>query len=151
MRAAWLTTLFLLTAACSDALPCSACPPIDGTYAVSWQTDAGGSVALADGGLASADCPGPRPATWLITERSPDAVTLVIDDQPLQGVLYDTYDLSLTGAVGQTRWQVHALAIPQDGIDAGMQLQGTFDTTVPTDSGDICQSREAFTAQRTSR
>ena len=149
MRSAVAIGVMLVLAGCEDAQPCTGCPPIDGTYAVTWALDAG---VVADGGLIDPACPGPRPATWQITERSASQVTLAIGDAVIGGTLYDTYDLLLGGSVGEARWQVRGFAVSEGSIaDAGMRLEGTFTSSSPTASGDLCQSRESFTAQRVSR
>jgi hypothetical protein len=141
-----LLLLVLTLAACSDALPCRSCPPIDGVYAVDWG-DAG--VAAKDGGACPAS--GPRDPTWTLTQTD-TRVTATIAGTTLGGTLYDSYDLVLSGSADSTTYNLHALTIPEGtGPDAGIHLQGTFVTRTVPGSGDPCELSEAFTAQRTSR
>ncbi len=138
MRLPVLTVCLAFTA-CSSALPCTSCPPVDGTYAVSW----------VDGG--NEGCPGPRVPTWKLTEKAPQ-VTTTLNDIPLGGTLYDSYDLLLTGGEVGLTYRLRALVIPEGtSTDAGVRLQGTLTSRVTPSGGEACESVETFTAQRTSR
>lgn len=143
-----LLLLWLTLAACTNAVPCRSCPPVDGVYAVSWG-DAG--VNASDAG---AGCPatGPRVPTWTLAQTD-TSVTATIAGASLGGTIYDSYDLVLSGSADSTStYHLHALAIPLGtGADAGIKLQGTFTTRTLPSSGTPCELQEAFTAQRTSR
>lgn len=143
MRVAVSVMALFGVVACSDALPCTSCPPIDGVYAVTW---------LADGGSPNAECPGPRVPTWTLAQRGTQ-VTSTIGDVTLGGTYYDSYDLLMSApSVAQT-WRLRALVIPTGtSLDGGIRLDGTFTTSRPSgDGGAPCESAETFTAQRTSR
>jgi hypothetical protein len=148
MRLTPLSILVVL-AGCSDALPCSTCPPLDGVYAVSWAANDGGQP-IADGG----SCPveGPRAPTWTLSQRG-SQVTTSIEGVNLGGTLYDSYDLVLSGSEGGLSYRVRALVVPEGtSADAGVRLQnGTFTTRTLPVSGDPCEVNESFSAQRTSR
>lgn len=134
----------LILGACSDALPCRTCPPVDGVYAVSW-ADAGAS----DAGTCAVS--GPRVPEWTLTQRDTQ-VTSTIAGVNLGGTLYDSFDLVLSGSEGTLSYRLRALTIPEGtGTDAGIRLQGTFTTRTLPMTGDPCEVNEAFTAQRTSR
>lgn len=145
MRLGWWVISLVVLGACSDAAPCSSCPPIDGVYAVSWAD----AVASGDGGSCSQR--GPRVPTWTFAERGAQ-VTATIAGVNLGGTLYDTYDLVLSGAEGTLNYRLRALTIPEGpSTDAGVKLQGTFTTRTVPDTGEPCSVDETFTAQRTSR
>jgi hypothetical protein len=147
MRLLALTSM-VLVAGCTEAVPCSTCPPVDGVYSVSW-ADGGTAEMRADGGSCSA--PSPRPASWTLTQRGAN-VTTVIESINLGGTLYDTYDLALTGTSSGISYRVRALVIPEGtSVDGGIRLQGTFTTRVLPENGDTCEVSDTFTAQRVSR
>lgn len=131
--------------ACGDALPCRACPPVDGVYAVKW-ADAG--TASLDGGCSVGV---PRVDAWTFTQRDTN-VTTTIADVAMGGTLLDSYDLVLSGSSAGVTYRLRALAIPSGtSADAGMKLQGSLVTRLLEQSGDLCEASEAFTAQRVSR
>lgn len=150
MRALVLTTLMLV--GCSESQPCRNCPSIQGTYAMTW-ADAGG-LTDGDGGVVTGTCTfeGPRPATLTLTHKDSN-VTTVIDDAPIGGTLYDTYDLALSGGGDGVTYKLRALSIPEGGgTDAGMSLRGSLTTgRVDSASGEYCETSDSFTAQRISR
>ena len=143
-----LLVLVLTLAACSDAVPCRTCPPIDGVYAVDWG-DAGVVATMDAGGCPAA---GPRVPSWTFVQTD-SRVTTTIAGANLGGTLYDSYDLVMSGSADSTlSYDLHALTIPEGtGADAGIKLQGTFTTRTLPSSGTPCEVSEAFTAQRTSR
>lgn len=135
----------LLWTACGDALPCRACPPVDGVYAVSW---ADGGTASVDGGCSVAV---PKVDAWTLAQRTTN-VTTQIAGVAMGGTLLDTYDLVLTGSNAGVTYRLRALAIPSGtSADAGMKLQGSLVARLLEESGDLCEASEAFTAQRVSR
>lgn len=146
MRLTPLLSLFVF-AGCSDAVPCSTCPPVEGVYAVSWSAlDAG---TPGDGG----SCPlmGPRVASWTFTQKGAQ-VNTTIESVSLGGTLYDSYDLALSGSESTLSYRLRATVIPEGtSMDAGVRLQGTFTTRTLPVTGDPCEVNESFTAQRTSR
>lgn len=144
-RASFLFLAALCALGCSPAQPCTTCPSITGTYAVSWSPD-GAVSSREDGGACIA---GPRPDTWTFTHTRTN-VTTVIGDTTIGGTLYDTYDVLMTGsASGGVGYRLRALVIPEGtSADAGVRLQGTFTTRTVLSSGDPCESNDAFTARR---
>lgn len=143
MRLAVSVMVLVVVFGCSTALPCTTCPPIDGTYAVTWKDDAG---------TPNAQCPGPRVATWALAQRGTQ-VTSTIGDLTLGGTLYDSYDLLMSASSVAVSYRLKALVIPEGtSLDAGVRLEGTFTTSQPSGDGGVpCESAETFTAQRTSR
>ena len=126
--------------ACEPAGPCSGCPSLSGTYAVTWELD---------GGMPNAACPGPRPASWEVNQRSETMVTCVINGVTLGGSYYDTYDVALSGSDVRLSYRMRALAIPLSGLpDSGIRLQGTLTTRTTSTMGDTCESVEKFNAER---
>ncbi|HEY1087596.1 MAG TPA: hypothetical protein VGE37_07875, partial [Archangium sp.] len=75
MRLLVLTSM-VLVAGCTEAVPCSTCPPVEGVYAVSW-ADGGMTELQPDGGSCSA--PSPRPAEWTLTQRGSNVTTVIAD------------------------------------------------------------------------
>lgn len=131
--------------ACSDALPCRSCPPVDGVYEVTWG-DAG--TTSLDGGCSVAV---PKVDAWTFTQRETN-VTTTIADVAMGGTMLDTYDLVLSGSRPGVTYRLRALAIPSGtSADAGMKLQGNLAARVVEQSGDLCVASETFTAQRVSR
>lgn len=146
------TSLRLLAAAllagasaCSDAVPCSACPAIGGTYALTWADPV------------TVVCPvvGPAPSSLSITQMG-SALSATIGEVPLTGTLYDTYDLTLVGGEIDLRYTLRARAVvttllvaPDGGTDAGspakVHLEGNLMTS-STDAG--CQGRNDFFGDR---
>jgi hypothetical protein len=138
----------LLTLSCGAALPCTTCPELAGSYAASWKRAAGYE------GCAVA----PPPGTFSLTQ-SGASVRASLGDAALQGTLFDTFDLTLTGGA-DPRYALHARAVTTTvtvgwdggaGADAGSQpraavrLVGAL-TTSPLDAG--CDARDEFTADR---
>lgn len=141
----WAALTTVVLAACGTAAPCTNCPPVNGTYAVTW-LDGGTTSTGADGGALS--CSGPRDATWVFTQRGTNVIT-TINDVALGGTLYDTYDLLLSGTSTGVTYRLRTLVIPQGtSLDAGMRLQGTFTTRTLTATQEQCESNDPFTATR---
>jgi len=137
--------LLASASACSDAVPCSTCPAVGGTYALTWDDPV------------TVVCPvvGPSPASLSITQMG-SALSAIIDGVPLTGTLYDTYDLTLAGGTIDLRYTLKARAVvttllvaPDGGADAGspakVHLEGNLMTT-STDAG--CQGRGDFFGDR---
>lgn len=149
-----ISACFLVLVGCgSESVPCSNCPSLSGTYAVSWSLDAGTATMFDGGSSVNPACPGPRPATWAITEPSNGQVVLAVGEVPLAGNYFDTYDVVLSGSGNGVSYSLRAIAIPEGGtLDAGIRLQGELTTrTTPVDGTDFCSSLENFTAVRSSR
>jgi hypothetical protein len=141
-------TLFsiLILAGCTDTVPCSSCPAIDGVYAVTWGDSVAG--ARADGGACLVN--GPRVTEWTLEQRT-SQVTTTIANVNMGGTLYDTYDMVLTGSESALSYRLRALTIPSgSGADAGVRLQGNFITRTLV-AEDPCEVSDAFTAERVSR
>lgn len=139
-----MTTLVVLVG-CSEAQPCTSCPAVDGTYAVTWADG---------GGVTTTECTlqGPRPPTWTFGQRGTN-VTTAIEQVPIGGTYFDSYDMILSGGENGVTYRLRALAIPGGGVsDAGMDLRGSLTSRKVDDAtGDLCEVTDSFTAQRTSR
>ena len=86
MRFAVAAVVLTMTA-CTDALPCSSCPAIEGAYAVSWEAP-----------MSSCSVGVPR-TTGLSFTRVGSSLHSTVAGQPLTGTLYDTYDFTLSGGI----------------------------------------------------
>ncbi|MBL9038309.1 MAG: hypothetical protein JNG84_07345 [Archangium sp.] len=102
---------------CTDVLPCTACPPMEGTYTVAWQ-------AAPPSGTCTV--PGPRPPEWTI-ERTGSSISTSLDGSVLTGTVYDTYDFTLSGGVDGPSFALRGRVVV--GLsDAGVQLMGSLRT-----------------------
>ncbi len=139
-----MTTLVVLVG-CSEAQPCSSCPPVDGTYAVTW---------VDGGGVTTNDCTleGPRPPSWTLVQRGAN-VTTAIEQVAIGGTYFDSYDMLLTGGETGVSYRLRALAVPNGVMpDGGMDLRGSLTSRKVDDAtGELCEVTDSFTAQRTSR
>ncbi len=131
----------IAVSACTDALPCTNCPPVDGTYAVSWP----------DAGTPDPVCPVPRVATVTLAQRNAQ-VTSELEGVVIAGTYYDSYDLIMSGTQDRVTYRLRALVIPTGtSVDGGIELRGNLTARTFPEMGDPCESAETFTAQRTSR
>lgn len=126
----------VVLAACSDAVPCTNCPKVGGTYTMSW----------GDAGVTDQPCatPGPRPA-MLTLEQSESRVNTTVADVRLSGTLYDSYDLAMTGLAVEVSYQFKALVIPTGtSLDGGIRLTGQLTTRRSGADGGACETRDPF-------
>ncbi|MEW6430767.1 MAG: hypothetical protein AB1730_04600 [Myxococcota bacterium] len=133
-----LALLALALAACTNASPCSTCPPLAGTYSVAWER----ALNLADGCAAT----GPQPQTLTFSQAGATASVLV-DGVELQGSVYDTFDFSLSGTRPDVSYLLRGTVIPTDAAtDAGVRITGSLTTRT-----DACELRENYTGDKISR
>jgi hypothetical protein len=71
-----------------EVRPCTTCPPIEGGWTLVFE-------APREGGCAEE---GPEPSSRLDLERTGAALRGTLGEAQLRGTLYDTYDLTLSGA-----------------------------------------------------
>jgi hypothetical protein len=138
----------LLLVCCTDALPCSNCPQIQGTYGLTWVNGTGCVV-------------GPQPSLLTLTQ-SGSAVSANVGGTMLQGTLYDTFDFTMSGLSGdtQTRFEFKAVAVTNQVVgpaadggladggvltSTGVHLIGSLRTLVQ-DGG--CNPTDKFTGDR---
>lgn len=123
-----------LALGCTDARPCTDCPPIAGAWAVSWKN-----------GIAQDKCPtqGPRPVSLNITQAGNTAAS-IIGGVDVKGVVYDTWDFSLTGTGPAASYTLHARAAPGATADAGLHMEGSLQTSGTPDGGTACDLTEEF-------
>jgi hypothetical protein len=110
-----LTTALALST-CTNAAPCSVCPPLAGTYAVSWERAT----------VVTSGCPltGPQPQTLTFTQAGSTASTLV-NGVELHGSVYDTFDFSLSGTNNLLGYTLRGTVVPTDtATDAGVRVVG---------------------------
>ena len=141
MRSCFLTAAMVLGAACTDSLPCSNCPAMEGTYAFTWQaptTNVTGCSRLTT----------PRPS-MLTFNRVGSSLTSSLDGQELRGTLFDTYDFTLSGGVDIASNLRGRLVT---GSDAGaIRLTGTLRTSLGVADaglGHRCDYEEKFVADK---
>ncbi|MEW5737783.1 MAG: hypothetical protein AB1938_02595 [Myxococcota bacterium] len=135
LTAAFLAGLAL--ASCTNAAPCSVCPPLAGTYAVSWER----ALQVTEG------CPltGPQPLTLTFSQAGATASTLV-NGVELNGSVYDTYDFSLSGTTVVGGYVLRGTVIPTDAAtDAGVRIVGHLTTRT-----DNCELRENYAGDKIS-
>ncbi|GMU62259.1 MAG: hypothetical protein AMXMBFR34_40220 [Myxococcaceae bacterium] len=124
-------------ASCTNAAPCSVCPPLAGTYAVSWKR----ALQVSEG------CPlsGPQPVTLTFSQAGSTASTLV-NGIELQGSVYDTYDFSLSGTGVVGGYVLRGTVIPTDAAtDAGVRVIGNL-----TSRTENCELREDYAGDKIS-
>lgn len=138
MRTALAAAAALATlAACTNALPCSTCPPLAGTYSVSWLR----ALQAGDG------CPatGPQPPTLTFTQGGSTAAVLVGGVQ-LTGTVYDTFDFSLSGNQVDVSYVLRGTVVATDSAtDAGVRVLGSLTTRT-----EACELREDYTGDKIS-
>lgn len=123
--------------ACTNAAPCTTCPPLAGTYSVSWQR----ALQVADGCAAT----GPQPQTLTFSQAGATASVLV-DGYKLSGSVYDTYDFSLSATQTDVSYVIQGTVIPTDAaLDAGVRIVGSLTTRT-----DACEIRENYTGDKIS-
>jgi hypothetical protein len=130
-------TLALALSTCTNAAPCSVCPPLAGTYAVSWER----AEILTEG------CPltGPQPLTLTFAQAGSTASTLVNGVQ-LSGSVYDTYDFSLNGTNNLIGYQLRGTVVPTDtATDAGVRIVGYLVSRTES-----CELRENYAGDKIS-
>lgn len=127
----------LAFAGCTNATPCSTCPPLAGTYSVSWQR----ALQVADGCAAT----GPQPQTLTFSQAGSTASVLV-GGLELSGSVYDTFDFSLSATQTDVSYVLRGTVIPTDAAsDAGVRITGTL-----TSRSDTCEIRENYTGDKIS-
>lgn len=104
--------LLSLLAGCTDAMPCSTCPPIEGTWFLQYLAP----DFPCDGGMPAA----PPPTVSFTREGS--VLRSAIDGIALTGTLYDTYDFSLNGQM--------------PGGGEVVSMRGTYKPASRSDAGD---------------
>ncbi len=133
-----LAAVGFVFAACTDALPCSTCPEMEGAYAVSWEAPTGNCAV------------GVTRTTGLNVTRVGSSLHSTVAGQQLTGTLYDTYDFSLSGGIDVSYTLRGRLALGAH--DAGAQaihLVGTLRTSARgRDAGTFCDTDEKFTADK---
>lgn len=135
-----LLAVALLLAGCSDAVPCTNCPKVGGTYTLTW----------GDAGVTDQPCaaPGPRPA-MLTLEQSESRVNADLEGVRVSGTLYDSYDLAMTGLSVDVSYQLKALVIPTGTtLDGGIRLTGTLTARRTGADGGSCETRDPFEATK---
>ena len=139
MRVAVL--LMAMVCACTDAAPCTNCPPIAGTYSLTWQPGES-----ADSGCSLE----PAPARLTLTQFG-SALNATIDAQPLAGTLFDTYDFTLAGGFDPA-YSLRGRVIVGH-ADAGAELMGTLRTStlIGLDGRAGCEVNASYQAQQLSR
>lgn len=129
--------LALAFAACTNASPCSTCPPLAGTYSVSWQR----ALQIADGCAAT----GPQPQTLTFSQAGSTA-SVLIDGVKLAGSVYDNYEFSLSSTQVDVSYQLQGVVIPTDAsTDAGVRIDGHL-----VSRSDTCEIRENYTGDKIS-
>lgn len=137
MKRVALALAALALAACTNAAPCSACPPLAGTYSVSWQQ----ALQVADGCAAT----GPQPPTLTFSQAGASASVLV-GGVTLTGLVYDTFDFSLSATRPDVTYVLRGTVIPTGGTaDAGVRITGSLTTRT-----DACELRENYTGDKIS-
>ena len=136
-------------AACSDAVPCRTCPPIDGVYAVDLGRWRGG--AMSDGGA----CPaaGPRVPTWTLRAEGHPG------DHHRRRREHRRHALRhlRSGAVRVGRGHAERTTCTRSPSPRGPATTQASSCRAPSPRGRCrrtgapCEVDEAFTAQRTSR
>lgn len=129
-----------------DTRPCNECPDVSG----SWQWTFEDTPALSESCLAQGQA---LPSAPLVLDQVGSAVRAELEGLPLQGTLYDTWDLSMSGggaaADGGTRSvTVFARYVPpRSGTTEKDRLQGDFSSS--SGAGDRrCTVARGFTAAR---
>jgi hypothetical protein len=130
---------FVILAACTDALPCSVCPAMEGTYAATWET------------AVNSGCPAQavsRPTTLTFT-RVGSSITTLLAGQQLTGTLFDTYDFTATGGF-ETFYSLRGRLVVPTSADAGsaVHLTGALRSSFAADAGSTCELEEKFTAKK---
>jgi len=143
VRASFLLAALALGVGCGDARPCSSCPLVGGTYALTLGEFQGSSEACAT------LLPPPAP-TSLTLLQSGSVLRATIGGESYSGTLLDTYDFSLLGAErqvdgGTEDLHVRGRFIP-GAADSGT-LRGSFDTTSRR-GGRLCDGTQPFTGPR---
>lgn len=134
-----LATLLLaavLQLSCSDAVPCTNCPKVGGTYTMAW----------GDAGVTDQPCPTPglRPA-MLTLEQNESRVNATLGEVRVSGTLYDSYDLAMTGLALDVSYQLKALVIPTGtSLDGGIRLTGHLTTRRTDADAGTCETRDPF-------
>jgi hypothetical protein len=123
-------------AACSNAAPCTTCPPLAGTYAVAWQR--------ATQVLPGCPATGPQPQTLTFTQAGATATALV-DGLSLAGSVYDTFDFALSATREDVSYALRGTVVPGS-ADAGVRVVGSLTTRT-----DACELRENYTGDKISR
>jgi hypothetical protein len=129
--------IVLALLACTNAAPCSVCPPLAGTYAVSWER----ALQIAAG------CPlkGPQPLTLTFAQAGSTASTIV-NGVKLNGSVYDTSDFSLSGTTVEGGYVLVGTVVPSDAAkDAGVRIVGRLTTRT-----DECELRENYAGDKIS-
>jgi hypothetical protein len=123
MRPALLLALMF---SCSDAAPCTMCPPIEGT----WNMQYAAPITQGCNNTVLAAAP-----NSVQIGRMGSQLTCAIDLLPMTGTLYDTYDFSIIGNESQldggsrsVQLRGHYIPGPHDG--GGDTLSGSLDRSV---------------------
>ncbi len=146
MRAPFVAVALLLVC-CTDAQPCSSCPQIQGTYGLTWSS---GTTCAAMG---------PQPTLLTLTQVG-SALSANVGSTTLQGTLFDTFDFTLDGLSGDTRYSLQAVAVTNQEVgplpDGGVADGGSINTiavhvigslrTIVQDGG--CNPTDKFTGDR---
>ena len=143
MRAPLFLAVLACAPSCGDARPCSSCPAVAGTYALTLGEFQGS-------GEACATLPPPAAPTSLTLLQSGSVLRATIAGESYSGTLLDTYDFSLLGAEravdgGTEDLHVRGRFIP-GAADSGT-LRGSFDTTSRR-GGRLCDGTQPFTGPR---
>src|SRR5438045_412211 len=121
MRRAAVFAAFALSACtCGDETACSQCPPLEGTYAMSYDSAQ----------AASCDLSNWRPATVAITRVGSTARSSLYGVD-LSGTLFDSFRFQLTGATsidgGSVSIDLHGTFVPpSNATDGGSQIRGEY-------------------------
>jgi hypothetical protein len=138
--------MLLVASACTDAQPCSACPQIQGTYALTWTAG-------------SSSCPGsgPQPTVLTMTQVG-SSLNSSIGGSTVQGTFFDTYDFTLSGGTSDERYSLRGTAItnqvvgprPDGGSDGGTVASTSVRVlgTLHTSFGDGGCADDKFTGDR---
>jgi hypothetical protein len=130
--------MLLAATACTNAQPCSTCPPIEGVWFLQYVAP----VFPCDAGT-----PLPTPPNALQLQREGSVLRSVLDGIELTGTLYDTYDFTLNGQAlgGGETVSMRALYRPASNPDAGDEqlLEGRL-----TRDTEACSEQRTFTGAR---
>ena len=117
--------LAVMTLACTDAVPCTSCPALAGSYAMIFQETS-----------RSADCatlPPPAPPSRLELTQAGSTGRATVGALDLVGTIYDTWDFVLSGTGspdgGPASESVSVrgrFVAPPSGHDGGSSIQGTW-------------------------
>ncbi len=133
-----ILVLGLAFASCTDVLPCSTCPTMEGPYTFTWATT-----------TTNDSCPLPAapPASVTFT-RVGSSLRTALGSQELSGTLFDTYDFTLSGGL-DTSYNLRGRLVTRGTGDAGViSLTGSLRTRLTDAKGGICDFDSKFTAAK---